>query len=101
MKPATQRKTAPETKPTLPASPRAAEPAATAPRPAATPAPPATVKALKTKTELPKPVLAPTREAIARRAYELYVARGQAHGHDAEDWTRAERELAAPSHRNN
>ena len=29
----------------------------------------------------------------ARRAYELYLARGGAHGHDVEDWLQAEREL--------
>jgi hypothetical protein len=31
--------------------------------------------------------------AIERRAYELYLARGCAHGHDLEDWLQAEREL--------
>jgi hypothetical protein len=30
---------------------------------------------------------------IARRAYELYLARGCQHGHDLEDWVQAEREL--------
>jgi hypothetical protein len=30
---------------------------------------------------------------IARRAYDLYVARGGEHGHDVEDWLQAEREL--------
>ena len=35
----------------------------------------------------------PTREQIARRAYELFVARGGTHGYDIEDWLRAEREL--------
>ncbi|HZT76772.1 MAG TPA: DUF2934 domain-containing protein [Vicinamibacterales bacterium] len=30
---------------------------------------------------------------IACRAYELYVGRGCEHGHDVEDWLRAEREL--------
>jgi hypothetical protein len=30
---------------------------------------------------------------IARRAYELYLARGCEHGHDVEDWFQAEREL--------
>jgi hypothetical protein len=30
---------------------------------------------------------------IARRAYELYVARGGEDGHDIEDWLQAEREL--------
>ena len=31
--------------------------------------------------------------ALARRAYELFVLRGREHGHDWEDWFRAEREL--------
>ena len=30
---------------------------------------------------------------IARRAYDLYLTRGREHGHDVEDWLRAEREL--------
>lgn len=30
---------------------------------------------------------------IARRAYDLYLARGCAHGHDVEDWLQAEREM--------
>ncbi len=36
---------------------------------------------------------AATREAIARRAYEIYTARGGTHGYDIEDWLQAEREL--------
>jgi uncharacterized protein HemX len=35
----------------------------------------------------------PTLDAIAVRAYELFEARGYAHGHDVEDWLRAEAEL--------
>ena len=35
----------------------------------------------------------PSREEIARRAYELWIARGRTHGHDREDWVRAEQEL--------
>jgi Protein of unknown function (DUF2934) len=31
---------------------------------------------------------------IARRAFELYCARGGQHGSDVEDWLRAERELS-------
>jgi HSP20 family protein len=34
--------------------------------------------------------------AIARRAYELFEARGGEHGHDWEDWFRAESELLRP-----
>ena len=32
---------------------------------------------------------------IARRAFELYCARGGQHGQDLDDWLRAERELIA------
>jgi hypothetical protein len=34
-----------------------------------------------------------TREEIAGRAYEIYMARGGTHGYDIEDWLQAEREL--------
>jgi hypothetical protein len=34
-------------------------------------------------------------EAVAKRSYELFLARGGQHGHDVEDWLRAERELGA------
>ncbi|HWI70223.1 MAG TPA: DUF2934 domain-containing protein [Nitrospiraceae bacterium] len=37
----------------------------------------------------------PDREDIERRAYELYLARGQADGYAIEDWQQAERELQA------
>ncbi|MFO8149860.1 MAG: DUF2934 domain-containing protein [Trueperaceae bacterium] len=33
-------------------------------------------------------------DAIERRAYEKYVARGHAHGADFDDWRQAEEELA-------
>jgi hypothetical protein len=32
---------------------------------------------------------------IAHRAFEYYAARGGEHGHDLEDWLRAERELTS------
>ncbi|QRK08392.1 DUF2934 domain-containing protein [Archangium violaceum] len=35
----------------------------------------------------------PTQEQIARRAYELYLARGGSHGRHEDDWLQAEREL--------
>jgi hypothetical protein len=35
----------------------------------------------------------PSREEIERRAYELYVARGEVDGYDQEDWLQAEQEL--------
>ncbi len=34
--------------------------------------------------------------AIARRAYELFEARGREHGHDCDDWFRARSELVCP-----
>ena len=33
---------------------------------------------------------------IAKRAHEIYVDRGYAHGFDREDWLQAERELKTP-----
>jgi hypothetical protein len=36
----------------------------------------------------------PITEAIARRAFELFLARGGQHGRDLDDWLQAERELA-------
>ena len=36
----------------------------------------------------------PDRDRIAARAYELYVARGEAGGDAMEDWLAAERELS-------
>jgi hypothetical protein len=39
----------------------------------------------------------PTQEEIARRAYEIYLERGGAPGHELEDWTQAERELLEKS----
>jgi hypothetical protein len=41
-------------------------------------------------------------EAIARRAYELFLEEGAVHGHDVDHWLSAERELQAapaPMHR--
>ncbi len=43
-----------------------------------------------------KPVAAqPTHAEIAKRAHEIYEARGGSHGSDLEDWLQAERELKA------
>jgi len=36
-----------------------------------------------------------SRDAVRRRAFELFLARGGVHGHHVEDWLRAERELAS------
>lgn len=35
-----------------------------------------------------------TEDEIRNRAYDLYLQRDGAHGHDLDDWLRAERELA-------
>lgn len=34
-----------------------------------------------------------TQDQVARRAYELYLARGGQHGNDMADWLQAEREM--------
>lgn len=41
------------------------------------------------------PDLAEVQERIAKKAYELYMERGQMHGHDVDDWLEAERIVAA------
>jgi Protein of unknown function (DUF2934) len=53
------------------------------------------------KSEVRKPKAYPTHQEIAKRAHELYLARGSAHGRDREDWIQAERELLAASNRFN
>lgn len=37
----------------------------------------------------------PTHDGIAKRAYELYLARGATPGHALDDWLEAERQLTA------
>jgi uncharacterized membrane protein len=39
----------------------------------------------------------PEREEIARRAFDLYLARGQAPGHEMDDWVEAKRQLVEES----
>jgi hypothetical protein len=34
-------------------------------------------------------------DSVARRAFELFLERGGAHGHDLDDWLLAERQLGA------
>lgn len=41
------------------------------------------------------PAIQPTQAEIARRAHEIYRARGGAPGCDLDDWLQAERELKA------
>jgi hypothetical protein len=56
-----------------------------------------TKREVATATDRPQQNVPPPAAAngsdIARRAYELYVARGGEDGHDVEDWLQAEREL--------
>lgn len=35
----------------------------------------------------------PLRQRIAENAYDLYLRRGQIHGHDVDDWLEAERDI--------
>jgi DUF2934 family protein len=48
--------------------------------------------AKRTKTPV-KASTEPTPDEVARRAYEMYEARGGEPGADLDDWLRAEREL--------
>jgi Protein of unknown function (DUF2934) len=41
----------------------------------------------------PQPPRDPIHDAIERRAFELFLARGGRHGHDLDDWLQAEREF--------
>ncbi|WIG95809.1 DUF2934 domain-containing protein [Myxococcus sp. SDU36] len=53
--------------------------------------PPAT--SARSKPRAPEPRPGPTNEQIARRAYEIFLARGGTHGSSEQDWFQAEREL--------
>jgi len=41
-----------------------------------------------------------SQEAIQKRAYEIWLENGCTHGHDREDWLRAEAELSANCQQN-
>jgi hypothetical protein len=51
---------------------------------------PASTRSTRKRKTAPAQV---THGEVARRAYDLYLARGCKHGHDLDDWLRAEREL--------
>ena len=36
-----------------------------------------------------------SKDDVARRAYQLFLARGRVDGHDVEDWLEAERQIEA------
>jgi hypothetical protein len=48
---------------------------------------------VRSKIERTRRAVAVPPASIAQRAFELFAARGGAHGHDVEDWLHAEREL--------
>lgn len=52
-----------------------------------------TGKAPSTPMAAPARTNGPTQEQIARRAYEIFLARGGTHGNPEQDWFQAEREL--------
>ncbi len=47
------------------------------------------------KEEIKVVASTPSTEAIAKRAYELYLQRGSIPGYELEDWLQAEAEVAA------
>ena len=55
-------------------------------------------KSMKNVVAMPVPAAtipgaAPSRDDVARRAFELYCQRGRQDGHDLQDWLQAEQEL--------
>jgi hypothetical protein len=77
--------------PAAPAYTPPAKPAFMATRPPAAPVkPPFTVTATPTPQPVKRTV---TKEQIAKRAYEIWVAKGRRAGQDALNWQQAEREL--------
>jgi hypothetical protein len=59
------------------------------------PAPPASQPSAPFEPERDRVEADDYRRRVERRAYELYLSRGGAHGSDWEDWLAAERELIA------
>jgi hypothetical protein len=66
----------------------------TPPRPTA-PRKPRATKAVVSSAPRLVPRVTPNTDAIAVRAYELFLENGSAHGYDVEHWLQAERELTA------
>lgn len=66
----------------------------TATTPATTPAQ-TTVQTPSHATAATPQVAAPTHDEIAKRSYELFLARGGQPGHEVEDWLTAEREIGS------
>jgi hypothetical protein len=73
----------------------AASPKKSATPSAGTKAAPRRAAAPRTKNSSYATAASPTEEEIRFRAYQIFLRRGCAHGHDHEDWLQAERELRA------
>ena len=85
---------APQTPSTAKVAPAAKAPITVAPVAAAPKAVTTAPAAIATATvSAPISGLAVTVEHVARRAFELFEARGGQHGHAEQDWLQAEREL--------
>src|SRR4051812_48740305 len=52
-------------------------------------------KGNQASTRGPAPVRSVNQDAVAKRAYELFLQRGSVPGHEVDDWLQAEVELAA------
>jgi hypothetical protein len=74
-----------------PSPPSAPSPQSAPSRPSAPP-PTTSRRRGRAASKAPRP-FSPSSDAIAQRAYEIFVRRGAAHGHDWDDWLAAEREL--------
>jgi hypothetical protein len=51
-------------------------------------------KSVKASTQTVATATVPTTDQIAKRSYEIYLARGAQPGHEVEDWLAAEAELS-------
>ena len=60
-----------------------------------------TKKAVATLAVVENHNQASTIEAVAARAYQLYIERGCTHGHDLDDWIEAERQIKTESQQTN
>ena len=92
-RPASRGKTAARKSVPAPSDPSAAPPEPSIKARGAAPAGPSAASDTRAADPRPAPERAPTHEEIARRAFEIYVARGGGQGHAEEDWLLAEAQL--------
>lgn len=88
--PQTKTETAPKAKKATKATAKKAATAKSAPKSAAKSA----SKTAGRKTATPEVVVTQTHDEIARRAYQIWLAKGKPIGRDHENWSEAERELS-------